>query len=307
MLQSSGGPGYNNKLTFLRPQFHRCESTVLATLLINGYELADQWIVVIGVGLAFFLVQLGLSISFCARMRRQERVIKQLLGELKSTKGGNNVEVPRNFAWLYWVATNFPFDTAHTPTNLTREDVLQELDTRIASYGDYLLLQRMGVMAPLLGVVLTVVGFYWLNVSQEDQSLQSIFMAVTPLVSGVGTGAVLALVNQVLLHIAGRRVESLRMTARTWFDAAIWNHCDLDTQGATAKAVQAMERLVKNTVAEIDRLSDTLARAAEISVAFSALPDQMRDILDRKVEADHNAAPTGASAKLATPVPRRPR
>ncbi len=34
----------------------------------------------------------------------------------------------------------------------------QELDARIASDGGYLLLQRMGVMAPLLGVVLTVAG-----------------------------------------------------------------------------------------------------------------------------------------------------
>ena len=119
--------------------------------------------------------------------------------------------------------SNFPADTTNPPGNFTREDVLQELDTRIASNGDYLLLQRMGVMAPLLGVVLTVVGFYWLKVGDEEQSLQSILLAVTPLVSGVGTGAVLALINQVLLHIAGRRAESLRM-----FGPHMVRHRDLE-------------------------------------------------------------------------------
>jgi hypothetical protein len=187
--------------------------------------------------------------------------------------------------------------------------VLGELDTRIASNGDYLLLQRMGVMAPLLGVVLTVVGFYWLKVADGDESLQSILAAVAPLVSGVGTGAVLALINQALLHMAGRRVESLRMTARTWFDTVIWSRASFDTQGSAGKAVQAMERLMKNTLGDIERLSETLARTAEISVAISALPDQIRNILDRKNHVDHDGAPAPASPSV-RPVARvaaRPR
>src|SRR5947207_10546319 len=114
----------------------------------------------------------------------------------------------------------------------------------------------MGVMAPLLGVILTVAGFYWLRVGDENQSLQTILLAVTPLISGVGTGAVLALINQALLHIAGRRVESLRMSARTWFDSVIWSRSSFDTQASTMKAVQAMERLIRNTLADIARLSD---------------------------------------------------
>ena len=97
----------------------------------------------------------------------------------------------------------------------------------------------------------------------------------------MGTGAVLALINQVLLHFAGRRVESLRMTARTWFDTVIWSRSSFDTQTSTVNAVQAMERLVRRTLNDIERLSDTLARAAEINVAISALPDQLRKIRSR--------------------------
>ena len=95
-----------------------------------------------------------------------------------------------------------------------------------------------------------------------------ILLAVTPLVSGVGTGAVLALINQALLHIAGRRVESLRMTARTWFDTVIWSRFGSgDMQPTNLTAAQVMEHFVRSALDDMNRLSDTLAHAAEISVA----------------------------------------
>lgn len=278
---------------------------------INSELLSSQWVVVAGIGLMFFLVQLVLSFSFCSRMKRQERAIRRLYRDRE--KGGtgraDRRELPWGFAWIHWVNANFPKNGGQSSNNFTREDVLSELDTRIASYGDYLLLQRMGVMAPLLGVVLTVVGFYWLKVGEGDESLQSILSAVAPLVSGVGTGAVLALINQALLHMAGRRVESLRMMARTWFDTVIWSRASFDTQGSTGKAVQAMERLMKNTLGDIERLSETLARTAEISVAISALPDQIRNILDRNVHVNHDPAPspTAANVRPVARVAARPR
>jgi hypothetical protein len=247
---------------------------VLPTLTINSDLLSNQWGMVIGIGLVFFLVQLVLCISFYMRVRRQERVVKRLCRDFEDGGSGRNDRraLPRNFAWIHWVISNFPVHTTRRPSNYTREDVLQELDTRISSNGDYLLLQRMGVMAPLLGVVLTVAGFYWLNVGKEDQSLQSILLAVTPLVSGVGTGAVLALINQMLLHIAGRRVESLRMSARTWFDNVIWSHYDGDAK-VTVKAVQAMERFVGsiNDAAQLFTDNSKLINTSTATMTESAL------------------------------------
>jgi hypothetical protein len=121
------------------------------------------------------------------------------------------------------------------------------------------MLQRMSVMAPLLGVVLTVLGFYWLDVDDAgEQSLQTILAAVTPLVSGVGAGAVLALINQVLLHVAGGRLERLRMTARTWFDAAIWRHVDQRTEAAASNAMIDHERFAKSLAATAAQLERTV-------------------------------------------------
>jgi hypothetical protein len=165
----------------------------------------------------------------------------------------------------------------------------------------------MGVMAPLLGVVLTVAGFYWLHVGDDVQSLQTILLAVAPLVSGVGTGAVLALINQALLHIAGRRVESLRMSARTWFDTVIWSRFGSGALPTNLTAAQLMEHFVRNALDDMNRLSDTLAHAEEISVAMSALPGQFRRILDRKLPAPHNATTTGQSGRVVTPLPRTAR
>ena len=145
---------------------------------------------------------------------------------------------------MKWVITIFPAGTATPPGSYTRDSVLQELDTRLASDASYLLLQRMGVMAPLLGVILTVAGFWYLQVEESgDMQLRDILFAVTPLVSGVGAGAVLALINQGLLQWTSQRIESLRMVARTWFDVAIWNSVGLDSQAATVNAVGAVERM----------------------------------------------------------------
>jgi hypothetical protein len=273
--------------------------------LTNSYFFSNEWTPVIGIGLLFFLVQIVLCISFCSGIRRQEQAIKRLHRDFDQNRDGrSNADVlGRKHTWLQWVLFHFPADST-SPSNFTREDALQELDTRIASNGNYLLLQRMGVMAPLLGVILTVAGFYWLRVGDENQSLQTILLAVTPLVGGVGTGAVLALVNQGLLHVAGRRVESLRMAARTWFDTAIWSRLNSGLVPATLTAAQVMDHFVRTTLEDMNRLSDTLAHAAEISAAMSALPIQLHRILDRKIPATHSAATTGPSGRVVTPHPR---
>jgi hypothetical protein len=275
------------------------------TLPIPVDFLSNEWAPVICIGVAFFLVQLFLSILFSLGIRGQERAIKRLFRDFK--QGGDwrsgARALSRRHAWVQWVVDSFPTDS-RSPGNFTREDALLELDTRIASDGNYLLLQRMGVMAPLLGVVLTVAGFYWLKVGDDDQSLDSILSAVTPLVGGVGTGAVLALINQLLLHIAGRRVESLRMTARTWFDTVIWDNSNRDTQASPVNALQAMEHFIRGALDDMNRLSDTLAQASEIGAAMSALPGQIRRIMERKLSANQSPASTTQGGRSATPLPR---
>ncbi len=214
---------------------------------------------VVFIGLAFFAMQLFLCVRFWFRMRRHHRELSKLLNDLESGGDGRDVEAfASDLPWLKWVDRYFPRDST-TPGSYTRDDVLKELDMQIASDGHYLLLQRAGVMAPLLGVIITVLGFILIDFSRTGaQNLGELLLTVAPLVAGVGTGAVLAFINQWLLHFVGNKVERVRYAARVWFDAAIWSHVGLDTQAATVKAIQAMERMAKTVSEAADRENDNI-------------------------------------------------
>jgi hypothetical protein len=256
---------------------------VLPALPLDGEFLSSHWNIVLGVGLAFLLWQLVLSLRVYLRARRDERILKGLRVEFAHGGSGRGERraLPRSFTWLKWVTSLFPEGARSAPGNFTRDDVLQELDSRLASNPSYLLLQRLGVMAPLLGVVLTVVGFYWLDIDESaEQSLPTILLAVTPLVSGVGAGAVLALVNQLLLHVTGNRIERMRVAARNWFDEVIWSNMSVPTQAATVKAVTAIERYA-GTVAEAaarhaaasDRMDETTETMKSAAMRFHRIAE----------------------------------
>lgn len=227
--------------------------------------ISSHWTVVLSVGLLFFALQLALCTRFYRWIRLYEKAVGALYEDIE--QGGNgrsSIELmPNQFAWLKWVNTNFA-EGMTTPGNFTRDEVFQELDSRIASSSDYLLLQRLGVMAPLVGVILTVTGFWWVELPESgDPKLSEMLAVVTPLVAGVGTGAILALINQWLLHLVGGKTESLRMAARTWFDAAVWNTVGLDTQEATVHAISAMEHMATSISESADQQTQNATRLAE--------------------------------------------
>jgi hypothetical protein len=250
--------------------------------LFNGGDFTSSHLfVVLCTGLAFLAVQLALTIRCYVRMRRKERLINLLAHEFEQGRAGRKQPEPRfsNADWVQWVFANFPANAGGAAGNFSRDDALHELDVRITSNGDYLLLQRMGIMAPLLGVVLTVIGFYWLKLGEEEQSLQAILLAVAPLVSGVGTGAVLALINQALLHIVGHRAESLRMTARKWFDTAIWSRVDLDGRSARGRAVMAMDDLTTSLGEASNRYVDGASQIHESTASISRAASAFHDVI----------------------------
>jgi hypothetical protein len=264
---------------------------VFSQLLSGAEQLSGHWAVVVGVGAAFLLVQLALSLRIYFRAWRQERMLDQLYEDLAHGGEGRGEagrrsrdDGPRGFPWLRWVLSVFPAGATSAPGNFTREQVLHELDTRIASDSSYLLLQRMGIMAPLLGVVLTVVGFYWLKIDESgEQSLQTILKAVTPLVSGVGAGAVLALLNQALLQIVGGKMEQLRMTARAWFDAAIWRHVGVNAASTTAEAslqaVAALEKLSRQVALTSDRHKTSTAQIEAATASMKLAAAQFEEVV----------------------------
>ncbi|MBP89496.1 MAG: hypothetical protein CMJ64_22765 [Planctomycetaceae bacterium] len=253
------------------------------TLLAQNSEsfLPAHWIFLVAAGLAFFFAQIALCVRFFRWICGYERTFNELDQDLEAGGDGRKgiESLADGFPWLKWVSANFPAGTT-TPGNYTRDDVLQELDTRVASNWDYLLLQRMGVMAPLLGVLLTVLGFMWLDPPEDQElSIGEMIQQVSPLVLGVGTGAALAVINQFLLHLAGGKAESLRMAARTWFDAVIWSSVGLDTQAATVKAITAIEKMAMSISSSANQQSENAGRLVESTTAMRAAADEFREMV----------------------------
>jgi hypothetical protein len=99
--------------------------------------LPGHWIILIAVGLVFLCAQIALCARFFGWIHSYERMFKELEQDLEAGGDGRRGIVDRGvgFPWLRWVNSNFPVGTT-TPGNYTRDDVLQELDTRIASSWD---------------------------------------------------------------------------------------------------------------------------------------------------------------------------
>jgi methyl-accepting chemotaxis protein len=230
---------------------------------------SQHWHIVVLIAALFFVLQIFLCTKFIRRTTKQRRMLSSLRSHLDA--GGNGrvaaEETNVSFTWVAWVTEIFPGGD-EIPGNYTRDDVLQELDARISSSSDYLLLQRLGVVAPLLGVILTVAGFFVMEVPENAESLGSILFAVLPLVLGVGAGAVLAFINQILLHLAGSKAEALRMAARNWFDSAIWSGIGLDTQAATIKAVHAIEKMAVSISNSVSQQTDNTELLVATTTSF---------------------------------------
>jgi ABC-type transporter Mla subunit MlaD len=76
------------------------------------------------------------------------------------------------------------------------------------------------------------------------------------------------------------------------------------TLSGLADTVDAIKQF-SNSRADIDRLNDTLGRAAKIGDAISALPEQIRQILEQSV--DQHANSTDSSGRFMTWLSRKPR
>ena len=112
-----------------------------------------------------------------------------------------------------WLA---PFvKTANNSSHITqaREIALRQLEEHVYSQASYQLLQKATIAAPLLGVLLTAFGFIMF-----DGQLNQVKDMALPLVSGVATGALLALFNLSLLHIVEQRMESARKRGQGLID-----------------------------------------------------------------------------------------
>ncbi|MFZ1935264.1 MAG: methyl-accepting chemotaxis protein [Thermoguttaceae bacterium] len=258
---------------------------VIPTLFAQGTSLHT---VVLPVFCAFLAFQLYLFLSHRWAVVRQRNILETLwqqgcAPEHELTQGRANRQ------WLGWVATRF-HDGAFNDGHYSREDVLAQLDNWLEGHGSYLFLQRMGIMAPLVGLLITVIGFFFLQTPTADSGdLKQILYSLTPLVLGVGTGATLALINQLLLHLAGKGTDNLRTVACRWFDDCVWKHVQTKPHVAANNAAEALQSMAdiihgsigsfRDSTAAISHTSHSLEVAGgAVALAAGQLQSQMAGI-----------------------------
>jgi len=237
----------------------------LPLLAFFGDISIAHWLVIV-VGSVFLLLQIYCWLRFTLRLRSW----RSLLLQLTKQKSGRASDFAKESPWLAWIAERFPEGQAPAGT-YSRDEVMNELDDYIAADRSYLLLQRLSVMAPLLGVLLTVLGAMTLELRPEDlRQLDVMFSRVVPVIAGVGVGALLAFVNQWLLHAAGRSAASLRITARRWFDAYIWDALGSYTKSTAEQALESVANVADTILASAEKQTTGAKLIEEAAIAISA-------------------------------------
>ena len=200
---------------------------------------------------AFLLLQVYLFLSHRVAVARQRKTLDALWQQGRAPER-DLPQVKADRQWLGWVAARF-HDGAFHDGHYRREDVLAQLDNGLEGHGSYLFLQRTFIMAPLVGLLITVVGFFFLEPPTGDTiDLKRILHAFTPLVLGIGSGAALALFNQLLLHFAGKGTESLRTAACRWFDDCVWKYVHAKPHVAANDAAEALQTMAETIRSSIE-------------------------------------------------------
>jgi len=271
----------------------------------------SHWIVFV-LGLLFLIVQLYACFRFLRTMRSWRVIVEKL--QSSGHSGGQLSAYGVQFPWLGWINTHFP--AGEDPRgNYSRDDVMKELDNRIAFNNQYILLQRLSVMAPLLGVLMTVGGAMLLNPTTDDlKRLDALYKQVIPVIAGVGIGALLAFVNQWLLHFCSRSADKLRLAARTWFDVGVWDALGNKTKSASERMMESLgvfAEIVQDSANDHQKSAKLMVEATkairhaagklqkstgEFTVQIADLPPELKrlhEATDHAVTAIAKLVPTG--------------
>ncbi len=169
-------------------------------------------------GVAFVIyvaIQQGLYMSLI-RACREFKTALDAGGEDQARRTGG-------FGWIHDVRAMFRKEDGAwvDDSPLPREAVIDSLDNEIWRASRYSALQRWGLAAPLIGVILSALGFM-VSPPELTGQVRDIMTKLGPLFVGVFVGALMALVNQGYLHFSALELGRVRAKAVAWFDEVIW-------------------------------------------------------------------------------------
>lgn len=101
-------------------------------------------------------------------------------------------------------------------SSATRAESLVQLESSFGDKWSFAILHRAAVLAPLLGVLITSMEFLRIGLRGSGGESLDIVTMILPLILGVGAGALLAAINQVLLMLLEHATASLLAAIHRW-------------------------------------------------------------------------------------------
>ena len=196
--------------------------------------LSKHIVVLIAVSLAFICMLLYASIRSSRFHQSFRRNVKHLLDEARQASAK---EPPKWVGIPHWLE---PFVRAFLNSfhvTHARDTAGRQLEETLATNREYLILQKLQTAAPLIGVLLTAIGFITMEVDFND--VQSLAI---PLVGGVATGAILALLSQLVVYFVEIDIDESRRDGQLLIDE-IWIKATSDMDDPHRSVLLAVEKL----------------------------------------------------------------
>ena len=192
--------------------------------------------------------------------------VRRLRKDIEQSSGSglpNWVGLP---SWLgpFVCATNNSFHLTQA-----RDVASRQLEESLAAQRDFLKLQKFLTAAPLLGVLLTAIGFITVEANLNDVKSLAV-----PLVGGVATGASLALFCQFLLYRVELDSDKSRCDGQALIDE-IWV--------LAIKHIGDPHRSILNAVGKLE------SATASLTVALGDFPERL-PVLTRKFSEIHDVS-----------------
>lgn len=296
--------------SFTRKRSHLTPSGSFTMPLLIAQSVSVHWI-----ALPAFLVFLGVQIYL---FQHHQRAMSQRRSALDTAHaredeldhcalGGEAGE-----GWMGWVLGRLRCGDFQQG-RYDRGDVLQRLASWLESEPNYVLLQRLSIIAPVFGLLITVAGFQFLTPPATDtMDWSGIFGMFGPLLLGVGVGAALTMVNHVLLEFAGRRSDALSLACCDWFDDCIWAKIGARPQMSAFDAGDALREIatvMRGSIGQYREATQTLNQTSESLCRAGAALEETAERIRRDSAATSeemknlNAAAGGIVRTLADVVP----
>jgi hypothetical protein len=236
--------------------------------------------------ISIVLITLGLQLTLFVYLIVLAR---RHLNELQRCDPASLEALPgTTFPWLLWI-THRLREAGNRREVVTLQLAVEEFEWSLAHDQYHLGLQRLGILAPIIGVLLTSILFLSFD-STKALKAEAILSSVTPLVAGVFAGAVLAILNQILLTIAGWQINYLRVAVRKWLDARQDVRRDLMDAAAASALLKGSEEAVLSLQQAAVRFEMSADQHIQQSASFQ---QAIRGIADASRGFEHRISDLG--------------